>query len=62
MAAATLQPAAGAAGELTGLLLMRAWHEAQGSDRTKVIIPDSAHGTNPGLGDPGRLRGGDGAQ
>jgi glycine dehydrogenase subunit 2 len=47
MAAATLQPAAGAAGELTGLLLMRAWHEAQGSTRHKVIIPDSAHGTNP---------------
>jgi glycine dehydrogenase subunit 2 len=47
MAAATLQPAAGAAGELTGLLLMRAWHRAQGSPRTKVIIPDSAHGTNP---------------
>jgi glycine dehydrogenase subunit 2 len=47
MAGATLQPAAGAAGELTGLLLMRAWHEAQGSDRHKVIIPDSAHGTNP---------------
>ena len=47
MAAATLQPAAGAAGELTGLLLMRAWHEARGSVRTKVIIPDSAHGTNP---------------
>ena len=47
MAAATLQPAAGAAGELTGLLLMRAWHQAQGSVRHKVIIPDSAHGTNP---------------
>ena len=47
MAAATLQPAAGAAGELTGLLLMRAWHEAQGERRHKVIIPDSAHGTNP---------------
>ncbi|HZU78563.1 MAG TPA: aminomethyl-transferring glycine dehydrogenase subunit GcvPB, partial [Acidimicrobiales bacterium] len=47
MAAATLQPAAGAAGELTGLLLMRAWHQAQGRQRTKVIIPDSAHGTNP---------------
>ena len=43
----TLQPPAGAAGELTGLLLMRAWHEAQGRQRTKVIIPDSAHGTNP---------------
>jgi glycine dehydrogenase subunit 2 len=47
MAAATLQPAAGAAGELTGLLLMRAWHAAQGRPRRKVIIPDSAHGTNP---------------
>ncbi len=47
MAAATLQPAAGAAGELCGLLLMRAWHEAQGSVRHKVVIPDSAHGTNP---------------
>jgi glycine dehydrogenase subunit 2 len=47
MAAATLQPAAGAAGELTGLLLMRAWHAAQGHTRTKVVIPDSAHGTNP---------------
>lgn len=47
MAAATLQPAAGAAGELTGLLLMRAYHAAKGSTRHKVIIPDSAHGTNP---------------
>src|ERR1035437_3115370 len=47
MAAATLQPAAGASGELTGLLLMRAWHQAQGAPRHKVIIPDSAHGTNP---------------
>jgi glycine dehydrogenase subunit 2 len=47
MCAATLQPAAGAAGELTGLLLMRAWHAAQGRTRTKVVIPDSAHGTNP---------------
>jgi glycine dehydrogenase subunit 2 len=46
-AAATLQPAAGAAGELTGLLLMRAWHGAQGRAPTKVLIPDSAHGTNP---------------
>jgi glycine dehydrogenase subunit 2 len=45
--AVTLQPAAGAHGELTGLLLMRAWHEAQGHQRKKVIIPDSAHGTNP---------------
>jgi glycine dehydrogenase subunit 2 len=47
MAAATLQPAAGAAGELTGLLLMRAYHQAQGNPRRKVVIPDSAHGTNP---------------
>jgi glycine dehydrogenase subunit 2 len=47
MAAATLQPAAGAAGELTGLLLMRAWHHAQGRKPKKVVIPDSAHGTNP---------------
>ena len=47
MAAATLQPPAGAAGELTGLLLMRAWHRDQGRAPTKVIIPDSAHGTNP---------------
>jgi glycine dehydrogenase subunit 2 len=47
MKAATLQPAAGAAGELTGLMLMRAYHDANGEDRRKVIIPDSAHGTNP---------------
>jgi glycine dehydrogenase subunit 2 len=47
MAAATLQPAAGAAGELTGLLLMRAFHDAHGEQRHRVIIPDSAHGTNP---------------
>lgn len=43
----TLQPAAGAHGELTGLLLMRAYHESRGNPRRKVIIPDSAHGTNP---------------
>ncbi len=42
-----LQPAAGAQGELTGMLMIRAWHEARGSKRTKVIIPDTAHGTNP---------------
>jgi glycine dehydrogenase subunit 2 len=47
MAEATLQPAAGAAGELTGLLLMRAYHEAAGELRTRILIPDSAHGTNP---------------
>lgn len=47
MARATFQPPAGAAGELTGLLLMRAHHAAAGGSRTRVIIPDSAHGTNP---------------
>ena len=47
MHAATLQPPAGAAGELTGLLLMRAWHADQARRPSKVIIPDSAHGTNP---------------
>jgi glycine dehydrogenase subunit 2 len=47
MARATFQPPAGAAGELTGLLIMRAYHTAKGDARTKVIIPDSAHGTNP---------------
>jgi len=44
----TLQPAAGAHGEWTGLMMIRAYHEANGdTNRTKVIIPDSAHGTNP---------------
>ena len=47
MHAATLQPAAGAAGELTGLLLMRAYHSANGDPRRRILIPDSAHGTNP---------------
>ncbi len=47
MAAATLQPSAGAAGELTGLLLMRAYHQANGDVRKRILIPDSAHGTNP---------------
>jgi len=47
MARATFQPPAGAAGELTGLLLMRAYHTKNGNPRRKVIIPDSAHGTNP---------------
>src|SRR5574337_1420241 len=47
MDAITLQPAAGAQGELTGLLLIRAYLEAQGHARKKVLIPDSAHGTNP---------------
>lgn len=44
----TLQPAAGAHGEWTGLMMIRAYHEARGDfARTKVIVPDSAHGTNP---------------
>lgn len=44
----TLQPAAGAHGEWTGLMMIRAYHEANGdTGRTKVIVPDSAHGTNP---------------
>src|SRR5262245_19784347 len=47
MARATLQPPAGACGELTGLLIMRAHHERQGRQRTRVAIPDSSHGTNP---------------
>lgn len=45
--AVTLQPAAGAAGEWTGLMICRAFHEANGQDRDEVILPDSAHGTNP---------------
>ena len=47
MDAITLQPAAGAHGEFTGILLTRAWHESQGNPRKKILIPDSAHGTNP---------------
>jgi glycine dehydrogenase subunit 2 len=47
MARLTFQPAAGAQGELTGLLIMRAFHRKSGNERKKVIIPDSAHGTNP---------------
>ncbi|MGA9249565.1 MAG: hypothetical protein WBV87_15070, partial [Candidatus Acidiferrales bacterium] len=47
MDAATLQPAAGAQGELTGLLMIRAYLESQGNPRHKVLIPDAAHGTNP---------------
>ncbi len=49
MDAMTLQPAAGAHGELTGLMLIRMYHEHRGElgKRTKIIVPDSAHGTNP---------------
>ncbi|AGA70192.1 glycine cleavage system protein P [Desulfitobacterium dichloroeliminans LMG P-21439] len=48
MDAFTLQPAAGAHGEMTGILIIKAYHEQQRDfKRTKVIVPDSAHGTNP---------------
>ena len=43
----TLQPAAGAHGELTGMMIIKAYFESIGENRKKVIIPDSAHGTNP---------------
>lgn len=47
-AGVTLQPAAGAQGELTGILIIRAYHQDRGDlKRTKILIPDSAHGTNP---------------
>jgi len=47
-AGVTLQPAAGAQGELTGILIMRAYHADRGdTQRTRILIPDSAHGTNP---------------
>ena len=47
-AAVTLQPAAGAHGEFTGVLMMRAYHKARGDEkRVKMLIPDAAHGTNP---------------
>ncbi len=47
MDAVTLQPAAGAHGELTGMMVIKKYFEANGENRKKVIIPDSAHGTNP---------------
>ena len=48
MRAVTLQPAAGAQGELTGILMIRAYHRSRGDDaRTEVLVPDSSHGTNP---------------
>jgi glycine dehydrogenase subunit 2 len=45
--ACTLQPAAGAQGELTGMMLIRACHQERGDPRKYVLVPDSAHGTNP---------------
>ncbi|MBN1232741.1 MAG: aminomethyl-transferring glycine dehydrogenase subunit GcvPB [Candidatus Coatesbacteria bacterium] len=47
MKSVTLQPAAGAHGEFTGVLLMRAYFNRKGEERKKILIPDSAHGTNP---------------
>ena len=48
MRAVTLQPAAGAQGELTGILMIRAYHHARGdTERDEVLVPDSSHGTNP---------------
>ncbi len=47
MGAATLQPAAGAHGELTAMLLFHAYHKGKGEKRSKILIPDTAHGTNP---------------
>jgi glycine dehydrogenase subunit 2 len=48
MKAVTLQPAAGAQGELCGILMIRAYHRSRGdSDRDEVLVPDSSHGTNP---------------
>jgi glycine dehydrogenase subunit 2 len=48
MDAVTLQPAAGAHGELTGILMIRAYHRSRGDlDRDEVLVPDSSHGTNP---------------
>ncbi|MGZ9160292.1 MAG: aminomethyl-transferring glycine dehydrogenase subunit GcvPB [Candidatus Limnocylindrales bacterium] len=48
MQAVTLQPAAGAQGELTGILMIRAYHRERGdTDRDEVLVPDSSHGTNP---------------
>lgn len=47
MDAVSLQPAAGAQGELAGMLIFHAYHKSKGSTRSKIIVPDTAHGTNP---------------
>ncbi len=47
MARFTLQPAAGSHGELTAVMVMRAYHKEKGNEKTTILIPDSAHGTNP---------------
>ena len=43
----TMQPLAGAHGELTGIMMIKKYHESRGEKRTKVVVPDSSHGTNP---------------
>lgn len=47
MDAVSVQPAAGAHGELAGMLIFHAYHQTKGSPRSKIIVPDTAHGTNP---------------
>jgi glycine dehydrogenase subunit 2 len=57
MRAVSLQPAAGAQGELTGILMIRAYHLARGdTERTEVLVPDSSHGTNPATATMAGLR------
>ena len=47
MNAVTLQPSAGAHGEFAGILMIRAYHQSKGNPRSKILVPDTAHGTNP---------------
>ena len=47
MSAFTTQPLAGAHGEMTGIMMMAAYHKDHGHDKRTILIPDSAHGTNP---------------
>jgi glycine dehydrogenase subunit 2 len=47
MDAVSLQPAAGAQGELAGMLILHAYHQSKGRPRSKILVPDTAHGTNP---------------
>lgn len=56
MEAFTLQPSAGAQGELVGVLMAKAYHEKRGEKRTEVLIPDSAHGTNPATASLGKFK------
>ena len=56
LAAVTLQPAAGAQGELTGMLIIHAYHRSLGKQRTKILVPDTAHGDQPGQRGPLRVR------